>query len=94
MKQKQNVFSLGRIERNEDNSGEPARTRAPQVNVGGAHTTHTRAVSWSRALHIGCGYQLFIYFFQNRFHLLQNNITPTKHHIQTIYNQLDINGHT
>lgn len=35
------MLSLGRIKRNEDNSGESARARAPQVNVGGRTHTHT-----------------------------------------------------
>lgn len=37
------ILIVGRIERNEDNAGQPARARAPQVNDE-AHT-HTH-VSW------------------------------------------------
>lgn len=59
---------IGRIERNEDNAGESARTRASQVNVGGTHTntrlTHGLVVNSQPPLSTGCTtcYQLSTLF--------------------------------
>lgn len=39
----QHFCIVGRIERNEDNAGQPASARAPQVNDGSTHShTHSR----------------------------------------------------